>query len=206
MPLRIAPRITSARCQSGRRAKQFGRLSRGAAPLCSVSVRIVGFGLRVASSVRRPRWLHRVHVFRLIAVLLPLEKRRQGLTAPQAAPLRICTYICTCKDQGPLLLDPVWVSKYLSGNIPFGRSCRWLRWLIQVRSSTVSAREIFMYVHTYIYTYSKVRSCARRRHPIDAYRSVTILVLRGRRAKQAPDSSTLGVDVASKCRAPAPLV
>jgi hypothetical protein len=46
----------------------------------------------------------------------------------------------------------------------------------------------------------------RRRHPIDAYRSVTILVLRGRRAKQAPDSSTLGVDVASKCRAPAPLV
>ena len=150
MPLRIAPRITSARCQSGRRAKQFGRLSRGAAPLCSVSVRIVGFGLRVASSVRRPRWLHRAHVFRLIAVLLPLKKRRQGLTAPQAAPLRICTYICTYKDQGPLLLDPVWVSKYLSGNIPFGRSCRWLRWLIQVRSSTVSAREIVIYVYIYI--------------------------------------------------------
>ena len=171
MPLRIAPRITSARCQSGRRAKQFGRLSRGAAPLCSVSVRIVGFVLRVASSVRRPRWLHRAHVFRLIAVLLPLKKRRQGLTAPQAAPLRICTYICTYKDQGPLLLDPVWVSKYLSGNIPFGRSCRWLRWLIQVRSSTVSAREILIYIYIYIFIYSKVRSCARRWHPIDAYQS-----------------------------------
>ena len=45
-------------------------------------------------------WLHRAHVFRLIAVLLPLKKRRQGLTAPQAAPLRICTYICTYV-QGP---------------------------------------------------------------------------------------------------------
>ena len=68
------------------------------------------------------------------------------------------------------------------------------------------SRNTYVCTYIYIYTYSKVRSCARRRHPIDAYRSVTILVLRGRRAKQAPDSSTLGVDVASKCRAPAPLV
>ena len=138
----------------------------------------------------------------MIAVLLPLKKRRQGLTAPQAAPLRICTYICTYKDQGPLLLDPVWVSKYLSGNIPFGRSCRWLRWLIQVRSSTVSAREILIYIYIYIFQSEVVRQTVAPHRCVSLR---TILVLRERRAKQTPDSLTLGVDVASKCRAPVPL-